>query len=135
MAAQVENMEATAERMLAEAYELVYSGWCQGAPARDANGREIEPGSAFARSWSAPGALTRVWTRMHDRFEDSLPAFQRANLALTAVVGGAPQEWNDAEERTVREVLDALAEAVQTLAGESEVLDHVSPFAEAPAGS
>jgi hypothetical protein len=135
MAAEVESVQATAERMLVEAYELVYSGWCQGASARDANGGEIEPGSAFARSWSAPGALTRVWTRTQDRFEDSLPAFERANLALTAVVRGAPQEWNDAETRTVREVLDALAEAVQALAGQPEALDHVPPFADAPAGS
>jgi hypothetical protein len=134
MAAQLDQVEATAERMLVDAYELVYSGWCQGAAARDAYGREIEPTSAFARSWSGPGALTRVWTRADEPFEVALSAFQRANLALAAAVRAEPQAWNDAESRTVREVLDALAEAVQELDGEPKRVDDVPPFADVAAG-
>jgi hypothetical protein len=51
------DVVATAERMLADAYELVLSGWCQGATAQDAEGRSIEPASAFARRGAGcPGA-------------------------------------------------------------------------------
>ena len=57
------HIVSTAESMLAEAYELVLSGWCQGAAAQDAEGRSIEPSSAFARRWSAPGARARRRSR------------------------------------------------------------------------
>jgi hypothetical protein len=60
------NAETLAEQMLDEAYELVLSGWCQGAGAEDEMGRPIEPSSAFARRWSAAGALERVWRRSPD---------------------------------------------------------------------
>jgi hypothetical protein len=117
-----------AEQMLADAYELVLAGWCQGAAARDAYERPIEPSSAFARFWSAPGALARVYTRATTELDGDLDAFQRANLALAAVVRAVPQEWNDVEGRTIREVLDALAHAVQLL-GEPEDVDDVDAFA------
>jgi hypothetical protein len=129
MAARAGESVRIAEQMLADAYELVLAGWCRGAGARDAYGRPIEPSSAFARSWSAPGALARVYMRATTDLDGDLDAFQRANLALAAVVGAVPQEWNDIEGRTIREVLDALAQAVQLL-GEPENVDEVAPFAE-----
>jgi len=109
------DVVATAESMLADAYELVLSGWCQGSTARDAEGRSIEPSSAFARRWSAPGALERVWRRTADRGEDVLEAYERASLALAATVRDVPQRWNDAADRRLDEVLDALALAVDRL--------------------
>jgi hypothetical protein len=105
------NAEALAEQMLSDAYELVMSGWCQGMSAQDEMGRAIEPSSAFARRWSAAGALERVWRRTCDVDGVSLEAFERANLALVAVVKDAPQRWNDAPGRTRPQVLDALREA------------------------
>ena len=108
---------ARAEEMLTAAYELVRTGWCQGAAARDEAGRPVAPVSAFARSWSAPGALERVWARSDQQFAVELDAFQRANLALATAVGDTPQFWNDANGRTLREVLDALAQAVHLVAG------------------
>jgi hypothetical protein len=107
------NLAALAEEMLADAYELVLSGWSQGASARDEFKQPTEPSSAFARQWSAPGALVRVWQRSSDPFGPALEAFQAANLALTSVVHAVPQEWNDAEERTQWQVLDAIALAAQ----------------------
>ena len=104
-----------AERMLADAYELVLSGWCQGASAQDAEGRSIEPSSAFARRWSAPGALERIWRRSDDVQGPALEAYERASLALTATVRDVPQRWNDAGERRLDEVLDALAVAMEKL--------------------
>jgi hypothetical protein len=106
-----------AEEMLAAAYELVCTGWCQGAAARDEAGRPIAPESAFARSWSAPGALDRVWAKSDQRFTEGLDAFQRANLALATATGDAPQFWNDADGRTLSQVLDAMAQAVHLVAG------------------
>ena len=103
------DVVATAESMLADAYELVLSGWCQGSTAQDAVGRSIEPSSAFARRWSAPGALERVWRRTADRGEGVLEAYERASLALAATVRDVPQRWNDAADRRLDEVLDALA--------------------------
>jgi hypothetical protein len=105
------QVEKLAEQMLADAYELVLSGWCQGTSAEDEMGRAIEPSSAFARRWSAPGALERVWRRMPENGDVVLEAFERANLALAAAVGHVPQDWNDGAGRTCAEVLDALMAA------------------------
>jgi hypothetical protein len=106
------DVVATAERMLADAYELVLSGWCQGATAQDAEGRSIEPASAFARRWSAPGALEGIWRRSDDGEGAALEAYERASLALAATIRDVPQRWNDAAERRLDEVLDALALAI-----------------------
>jgi hypothetical protein len=109
------DVVATAESMLADAYELVLSGWCQGSTAQDAEGRSIEPSSAFARRWSAPGALERVWRRTADGGEGVLEAYERASLALAAAVRDVPQRWNDAADRRLDEVLDAFALAADRL--------------------
>jgi hypothetical protein len=109
------DVVVTAENMLADAYELVLSGWCQGASAQDEEGRSIEPSSAFARRWSAPGALERLWRRADDRGGNVLEAYQRASLALAAAVRDVPQRWNDVAERRLDEVLDALALAIQSV--------------------
>jgi hypothetical protein len=107
------NVRRLADEMLCAAYELVLSGWSQHASARDAAGNEVEPSSALARSWSATGALERVWRR-GDPDPDRLAAFMRANLALAAVVSDLPKVWNDADGRTLRQILDAIAEAADT---------------------
>jgi hypothetical protein len=115
------NAEALAERMLADAYELVVIGWCQGSSAQDEMGRAIEPSSAFARRWSAAGALERVWRRGFDDPDVALDAFERANLALAAAVKDVPQSWNDAAGRTSDHVLEALLDAmnlVRAVSGE-----------------
>jgi hypothetical protein len=120
------DAEALAERMLSDACELVMSGWCQGTSAQDEMGRAIEPSSAFARSWSAGGALERVWRRALVEEDVSLEAFERANLALAAVVKDAPQRWNDAPERTHAQVLEALIAApkfLQAARGQHSLVD------------
>lgn len=104
--------QALAARLLTESYDYVLSGWCQGAAAQDECGRPIEPASAFARRWSALGALERAWRRCPELPGPAQDAFQQAKLALTAAVNDLPQVWNDREERHVSDVLSALAEAV-----------------------
>lgn len=113
MAGTSTQSEALAELLLTEAYEFVLSGWCQGSLAVDECGRPIEPSSAFARRWSALGALERAGRRSHERPEVAATAFARARTALTAAMNDVPQAWNDVEGRRQSEVLDALAEAVQ----------------------
>src|SRR5207247_2946327 len=100
--------EARVEQILCEACELVLSGWCRGTDAQDELGRTIEPSSAFARRWSAVGALERVWRRMPGDEDLAIEAFGRANLALTATVRDVPRQWNDSQERTQDGVLMAL---------------------------
>jgi hypothetical protein len=117
---------ALIEEFLTLAHELVRQGWCQDAAARDACGRPVAPASAFACSWSASGALERAWARHDDPFGIALDAFGRANLALAAATGDVPQAWNDAVGRTVNEVLDALAEAIQLIAGPPRA-DNIAP--------
>lgn len=107
--------QALAEQMLAAAYEFVRSGWCQGATALDECGRPIEPASAFARKWSALGALERAWRRAPEQPGLALEAFKCAKLALTATVNDVPQAWNDNADRHESQVLSALAEAVRLL--------------------
>jgi hypothetical protein len=115
------DVVATAERMLSDAYELVLSGWCRGDSAQDECGRPIEPSSAFARKWSAPGALERVWRRATDDGDVALEAYSRASLALATAVHGVPRAWNDEPGRHLADVLDAFARAAEQL--REEVLD------------
>jgi hypothetical protein len=134
------QVETLAEQMLSEAYELILSGWCQGASAQDELGRPIEPSSAFARRWSAAGALERVWKRLPMDGDVVPNAFERANLALAAVVKDVPQRWNDVPGRTRAEVLDALEDAHATLAATptsplalvEDLLDQFDPYHRVP---
>ena len=48
-----------------------------------------------------------------DGDDDLLEAYERASLALSGTVRGVPQRWNDAPDRRLDEVLDALATAVE----------------------
>jgi hypothetical protein len=132
------HAESFARQMLADAFELVRSGWCQGMSAQDEMGRAIEPSSAFARAWSANGALERVWRRTSRDDELALEAFERANLALAAAVGDIPAHWNDAADCTKERVLDALSLAARFVhtdseaALEADLLDDLDRYHEIP---
>jgi hypothetical protein len=112
VATPTKTPEMLAEEWLAAAYELVESGWCQGAAAQDASAESVEPDSPAARSWSATGALTCVWRGSGVGDELGLGALQFANLALSAAVNDVPNLWNDMPERRKQDVLDAFARAV-----------------------
>jgi hypothetical protein len=101
-----------AETWLADAYDLVAIGWCQGASARDADGQPVAADGVPARAWSVTGALLRVLRTSEVDPELALHAFQRASLALTASVNEIPSVWNDAPRRTSDEALAALASAI-----------------------
>ena len=117
-----------AERMLVEAHAFVLDGWCRGASAVDEMGRPIEPSSAFARRWSALGALERAWRRAPEPPDEALEAFERARLALAFVVKEPPESWNDRAGRSAGDVLAALEAALEAMAaGRHESLDHIGP--------
>lgn len=133
-----ERSAALAEELLADAYEYVLSGWCQGDAAQDECGRPIEPASVFARRWSGLGALERAWRRSSEEPKLAKVAFERARLALIATVNDVPKPWNDTPGRHQSQVLSALAQALQLVhatpgPGESaalaELLDDVDGVA------
>jgi hypothetical protein len=95
------------EWLLGRAAELVCSGWCQGALARDRHGREVEPWSDSAHRWSLLGAVLAAWLSS----ERSKADFLSAESALSRAVSGHVEEWNDAPWRTRTHVLSALRRA------------------------
>ena len=95
--------------LLNRAEGLVRRGWCRKGLAQDRNGRQVEPWSASARSWSPLGALLRIW---YERSRgDSSDAFRVAYTALALATGGRLEEWNAAPWRTKRHALDAFTHA------------------------
>jgi hypothetical protein len=101
-----------AEAWLADAYDLVATGWCQDAAARDAEGRPVAADSTAACEWSVTGSLLRVLRTSEADPELALHAFQRASLALTAAVNEIPSVWNDVPRRRAEEALAALAAGI-----------------------
>jgi hypothetical protein len=93
---------------LAGAAELVARGWSQRALARDREGRQVEPWSESARSWSPVGALIAI---LYERGGGQLDAFQVAYEALALATGGRVEEWNAARWRRRRHVLHAFDRA------------------------
>lgn len=74
--------EELAEEFLVRASDLLESGWCQGASARDAIGEPIDPSSAFARRWSIAGALEQA-------FVDDLCVYFRRSDFVAERAGGS----------------------------------------------
>jgi hypothetical protein len=96
-----------AVRLLDRAAELIVDGWCQGSPARDEHGRQVEPWSGRAYRWSALGALAAAWFESRGTFE----GFLSAHRSLSVATGGHLDEWNDRRWRTKRHVLSAFGRA------------------------
>jgi hypothetical protein len=100
-------------QLLERGAELITRGWCQGALARDSEGREVEPWSGDAASWSALGALLDAWYENEHAGKD---AFETAYLALAFATGGHVEEWNGEPWRTQRHVRSAFFRAHEHLA-------------------
>jgi len=94
--------------LLERASALVSSGWCQRGLARDRDGRQVEPWSETARSWSPLGALLRAW---YERPEAGHDAFATAYSALALATGGRLEEWNAARWRAIHHVRNAFVRA------------------------
>jgi hypothetical protein len=97
------------------ARERVVAGWCQGAVARDGDGRAVDPRSLDARRWSMLGALLAGWNG------GPVADLGRAVNSLRASTGQSPLEvWNDRPERTQQEVVAAFERAIASLDGGRE---------------
>jgi hypothetical protein len=100
------------ERLLVRAADLVRLGWCRGALAQDAGGRNVEPWVDSAVRWSLLGALMKAWYEPQPR---SPGRFEVAWAAVKLATGGAPEEWNAAPWRTEWHVLAAFERAREYL--------------------
>jgi len=100
------------EQLLVRAHALVERGWSRTAIAVDGEGREVEPWSSAARSWSALGALERAWA---ERSTGDVDAFATAYRALAMATGGRVSEWNAARWRTKQHVSRAFTHALEFL--------------------
>ena len=113
-----------AAAMLQEARGLLQRGWSRGAQARDPQGHVVLPWSEEAASWSLLGALLATW-QVHDMADADFVAHRADARALgdaTQALGEATStaaldRWNDAEERTLGEVLAAVDRALAILNG------------------
>ena len=113
-------MEANAEGaivVLRGAHELLASGWCQGADARDASGRAVEPWDDRATAWSLLGALVaQTEPARLESGELTVAALRRAVGALAEVLTAESlSEWNDAPGRDAAEVANILTRAISRL--------------------
>jgi hypothetical protein len=110
--------------MLQEARGLLLKGWSRGAQARDAQGEVVLPWSDEASSWSLLGALLATW-QVHDMEDADFVAHRAdaralgdATQALGEATGTAAlDQWNDAEERSLGEVVAAVDSALAILDG------------------
>ena len=102
------DRETEDAELIRRANELVERGWSRTALALDAAGRQVEPWSEQARSWSLLGALLEAWYEQGLRDGD---AFLVAYTALAFATGGRVEEWNAARWRTRRHVLAAFPRA------------------------
>jgi hypothetical protein len=111
-AAAAGRSEHPSVRIVAGARRRVLAGWCQGRMAEDKDGHARDALSSEARRWSILGALIASWGGgpVHD--------LGHAVAALHTSTEKAPLEvWNDRPGRTQEEVVAALAQAIDSLAG------------------
>jgi len=112
--------------MLQEARGLLLRGWSRGAQARDADDRVVLPWSEEAASWSLLGALLATW-QVHDMEDADFVAHRADARALgdaTQALGEATEtaaldQWNDADGRSLGEVVAAVDGALAILDGSS----------------
>jgi hypothetical protein len=110
----------TAAAMMSEARGLLLTGWCQGAQARDERGSVVAAWSDEARSWSLLGALLASWHRHNAALDEDFTAHSLDARALgdaTEALGEATgtaalDQWNDAPERNLADLLAAIDHAV-----------------------
>src|SRR5207253_8730163 len=95
--------------LLREAGALVEAGWCQGAEALTLAGEPVDVCDRDAVSWSLLGALQAA------AFGDDSTRLEDIAVAVGAIaeliVDPSLAHWNDAPQRTHREISDLLRQA------------------------
>ena len=98
----------TTYAILVRARALLARGWCQGARARDADGKPVSHKSPRAAAWCATGACDAAGDGDGGAVDDAL------NI-LAYYVGGTTCSivtWNDGRHRTQAQILVAFDEAI-----------------------
>lgn len=112
-----------ASDILSRARTLILDGWCQGADARDAQGRDVLPWSLEARSWSVLGAL--VGGDGVGRAQVGMMPILELGEAIVALGEAGDthslQAWNDRPDRTKEEVVALFDRALAETAAETHV--------------
>lgn len=90
------------------AIELIQKGWTQKALARNEGGWTVSPTHEGACTWCIEGALFKAkWDLFPDKEDEHLdPMASR----LVAFFRAPISEWNDQEDRTQSEVVEAMKE-------------------------
>lgn len=96
--------------VLDRAADRCVRGWCQGAFAVDANGREASTVGSAACRWCAAGS---VHAEAREEWEETVPAVE-SFLARRNFHGGLVA-WNDSGERTQSEVVATLRACAASL--------------------
>jgi putative alpha-1,2-mannosidase len=90
-------------------------GWTKGAYARDQHGRPLQRDYAEgAASYCLVGALHDAARRLNAM--GSRDGLTLALAAVTAACGEAPDQWNDAKDRQLADVLALLDDVGEALA-------------------
>ena len=138
------NLPQTVLALLNRAHRRLDEGWCQGAYAYDADGRETQPEGATACEWCLMGALHAAAFELVN-VDGVSKAEQEAALAgavaalhqvlklpgeqrITPKCGWQPERihldrawlvnWNEASDRTAAQVRAAVAAAIEVAAAE-----------------
>lgn len=102
--------------ILREARHLIEMGWCQGATARDADGRAIDPGLPTAIKFDPLGAIERAVLNLFQG--DGRYLVQNYYKGFFAIASGlhtraAIALWNDDPTRRKDEILARLDLAIE----------------------
>jgi hypothetical protein len=102
--------------LLEQAHALVEHAWCQGADARDRDGRPVDPWAPEAACWSLLGAIVAVLESEASRIgEIPLDQLAAALYALSELIDtDSLVAWNDHPGRSQREVAEVLACAAES---------------------
>lgn len=103
-------------QILREARRLIKAGWCQGAVAKDANGRAIDPGSSTAVLFDPLGAIERAALNLFQG--DGRYLTQNYYKGFYAIACGlhthsAIAAWNDDLARRKEDVLASFELAME----------------------
>ena len=96
--------------------EYIRMGWCQDTEARDAHGVPCEPTDSNARSWCSTAAAS-LWPdeaeALHILVEMAFRVMDDDYILDKVVSEAIVEQWNDAPERTMAEIIAVMQETEQ----------------------
>lgn len=119
--------------VLLQAKKLVEKGWCQGSPAREADGSAVFSKETTAVKWCAIGALYRALDYLKVGMPDTRPSIDYFGMPDTrpsrdycgkvlGIDANMVLGWNDADGRTQSEVIEMFEKAYQLALKDEETV-------------